>query len=96
MDKEIYNIPWFVYIAKCRDNSLYVGIAKDVYKRIKEHNTTAKCRYTRFRKPIILQYQELCEHYSAARQRETEIKKFSRKKKIALIESKVIKCNNQS
>ena len=60
------------------------GIAKDVDKRINEHNTTKKCRYTRFRKPLKLIYQESCDDYNLARRRESEIKRFSRKKKLAL------------
>jgi putative endonuclease len=84
MDKSIYNNPWFVYIAECRNKTLYVGIAKDVYKRIGEHNNTNKCRYTRFRKPIELIYKELCDNYNIARKREIEIKRFSRKKKLDL------------
>lgn len=28
----------FVYIVRCSDNSLYTGIAKDLEKRIDEHN----------------------------------------------------------
>jgi putative endonuclease len=82
------NKKWYLYIARCRDQTLYVGIAKDVLKRIKEHNTTNRCRYTRFRKPITLVYKEPCENYGIARKREAEIKKWRRQKKIALIENK--------
>ncbi|MFH1995383.1 MAG: GIY-YIG nuclease family protein [Candidatus Omnitrophota bacterium] len=85
MDKTIYTDPWFVYVAECRDKTLYVGVAKDAAKRIKEHNTTNKCRYTRFRKPLLLVYKELCSCYNSARKREKQIKKFSRTKKLALI-----------
>ena len=82
-----YNKPWFVYIAECKDKTLYVGVAKDADKRIKAHNTTKQCRYTRYRKPLKLVYRELCDNYSVARNRESEIKKFSRKKKFDLIKS---------
>jgi putative endonuclease len=85
VNKEIYNEPWYVYIAECRDRTLYVGVAKDVYRRIKEHNSTNKCRYTRFRKPLKLVHKEICQNYTLARKRESEVKKFSRKKKLALI-----------
>jgi putative endonuclease len=88
-NKEIYNAPWSVYIAECRDKTLYIGIAKDVHRRIAAHNSTNKCRYTRFRKPIKLLYEEGCENYTEARRRETEIKKFSRKKKLAIVERKI-------
>lgn len=89
MNKDIFVKPWFLYIAKCRDGTLYVGVAQDVYKRIKEHNTTNRCRYTRFRKPLILIYKEKSDNYSLVRKRESEVKKFSRKKKLALIEQRI-------
>ncbi|MBU1084275.1 MAG: GIY-YIG nuclease family protein [Candidatus Omnitrophica bacterium] len=76
---------WYVYIAECRDKTFYVGIARDPDKRIAEHNKTKRCRYTRYRKPIVLKYKEICDNYGAARKRETEIKKFSRKKKGEII-----------
>ena len=85
MDKKIYKQPWFVYIAECKGSTLYTGIAKDVDRRINEHNTTKKCRYTRFRKPIKLVYQECCKNYNLARKRESEIKTFSRKDKLELV-----------
>ncbi len=86
MDKIIYSEPWFLYIVECQDTTLYVGIAKDVDKRINAHNNTSRCRYTRFRRPVVLKYKELCSDYRLARKRELEVKKFGRKKKLALID----------
>ena len=88
MNKEIYNNPWSVYIAECNDKTLYVGVTKDVEQRISDHNKTNKCRYTRFRKPLILVYKELCSDYGIARKKEAQIKKFSRKKKLELANRK--------
>ena len=79
---------WFVYMAECGDGTLYTGIAKDAEKRIKNHNSTNWCRYTRFRKPLKLMYKEPCENYSVARKREAEIKNFRREKKLNLINGK--------
>ena len=60
MDKSIYKQPWFLYIAECRDGRLYTGIARNAERRVAEHNKSGKCRYTRYRKPIVLKYKELC------------------------------------
>jgi predicted GIY-YIG superfamily endonuclease len=79
---------WFVYVVECRDKTLYVGSAKDVEKRIKDHNTTNQCKYTRGRKPVKLQYKEKCRDYGAARKREAALKKLTRKDKLELINSK--------
>ena len=85
MDKTIYENPWFVYIAECKDKSLYTGIARNVNKRIDEHNKTNGCKYTRSRKPIKLLYSEKYPNYSVATKRESEIKKLTRKKKLELV-----------
>ncbi|MCU0651624.1 MAG: GIY-YIG nuclease family protein [Candidatus Omnitrophica bacterium] len=87
MKKGIYSNPWCVYIAECKDKTLYTGAALDVEKRIQDHNTTNKCRYTRFRKPLKLMYREVCGNYHLARKREEEIKRFSKGKKLELIRS---------
>ena len=74
-----------MYVAECHDRTLYVGIARNVERRIKEHNTTHRCRYTRFRKPLRLIHKEWCVDYSNGRRRELEVKRFSRKKKLELV-----------
>ena len=76
---------WYLYILECRDKTLYIGITRDIERRVGEHNRTNRCRYTRFRKPVKLMYKERCKNYSVALKREREVKKFSRKKKFALI-----------
>jgi putative endonuclease len=83
MDKGIYDNPWFVYIAECRNKTLYVGVAKDLNRRIEDHNAN-KCRYTMFRNPVKLVHKEMCQNYAMARKRESQIKRFSRQKKLAL------------
>ena len=76
---------WNVYIIKCRDGKLYVGIAQDVEKRVKLHNKGLACRFTKYRNPVILLYQEAHDSKSSARLREIEIKGFSQKKKLEII-----------
>jgi len=74
---------WFVYMVRCGDNSLYTGIAKDVDRRIHEHNSNDKlgAKYTKARRPVALVYQETCESRSGATRREYEIKLLSRQEK---------------
>ncbi|WP_462325926.1 GIY-YIG nuclease family protein [Desulfoplanes sp.] len=38
---------WYVYMIRCRDNSLYTGVTLDVPKRYKEHLENKGARYTR-------------------------------------------------
>ena len=84
-EKDTYSQPWYLYIAECKDKTLYVGIAIDPEKRVHEHNTTNRCKYTRYRKPLRLLHKELHRNHREARRREIEVKKFSKKKKVSLI-----------
>ncbi len=78
---------WQVYIARCADGTLYTGIARDVEKRIAEHNTGkgAAANYTRARRPVVLVYQEAAADRSTASKREYQIKQLSRTEKLALV-----------
>ncbi len=78
--------PWFVYIVRCSDGSLYTGIAVDVEARIKAHNSGMGAKYTKPRRPVILLYQEMLDNQSEATKREYAIKKLSRRQKLRLIE----------
>ena len=61
---------WFVYILRCADGSLYTGIAKDVDRRLEQHNAGTASRYTRSRLPVTLEYQEEQPNQSLALKRE--------------------------
>ena len=81
-------MPYFVYIIKCNDSTLYTGIAKDVDRRVNEHNTSDKgAKYTKMRRPVELLYFEELKDRSSACKREYAIKKLSREKKLKLIEA---------
>ncbi len=76
----------YVYMLKCSDDSYYVGVTNDVNRRLEEHNiggnTTA---YTFSRRLVELVYFQLFSDYNQAINWETQLKKWSRKKKEALI-----------
>ena len=73
---------WQVYIVRCADATLYTGIARDVAKRLHEHNhSQLAARYTRGRRPVVLVYSECCDTRSQALRRELAIKKLSRRDK---------------
>ncbi len=78
---------WHVYIVRCADDSLYTGIARDVERRIAEHNAGngLAANYTRSRRPVALVYQEAAADRSAASRREYQIKQLSRGQKLALV-----------
>jgi putative endonuclease len=78
---------WFVYMVRCADESLYTGIAKDVARRVEEHNSNGilGAHYTRARRPVVLVYTEAVETRSAAARREYEIKQLTRQAKDELL-----------
>ena len=77
---------YFVYILECSDGSLYTGIAKDVQKRLDEHNNSDRgAKYTKIRRPVKLVYTEEAEDRSMACTREYAIKQFTRAQKLELI-----------
>ena len=77
--------PWYVYIVRCADLSLYTGIARDLLARIRQHNAGKGSRYTRSRLPVQLVYRETCPDRPAALRRELEIKRLPRPAKQALV-----------
>ena len=76
---------WYLYILRCKDNTLYTGITTDVEKRLEAHRGGKGAKYTRGRGPLELVYRETCGSHSQALKREVEIKKLSRLEKQNLI-----------
>lgn len=81
-------MPWFVYMLRCRDGSLYTGCTDDVQRRLAVHQSGKGAKYTRSRLPVELAYQEEAADKSAALRREAAIKRLSRAGKWTLIEEK--------
>jgi putative endonuclease len=76
---------WQVYILKCKDGSLYTGIAINLTERIAAHNLGKGAKYTRGRLPVELVYSETAADRSTASNREAANKKLSRTAKLVLI-----------
>src|ERR1041385_5772570 len=76
----------FIYMLRCSDQSLYVGIAtgNDLTKRIAEHNAGAYRGYTFTRRPVHLIWSEYFAVITDAIAVERQIKGRSRAKKEAL------------
>ena len=76
---------WFTYLVRCVDGSLYAGISNHLEERIKRHNAGTGAAYTRSHRPVVLAWQEQAESESAARKREAQIKKLTKKEKERLV-----------
>jgi putative endonuclease len=79
---------WYLYIVKCRDNSLYTGITTDLKRRIWEHNNdnVLGAKSLRGKRPVGLVYYEAFATQGEAAKREKSIKRWTRKYKLKLIE----------
>ncbi|MFC1624168.1 GIY-YIG nuclease family protein [Candidatus Omnitrophota bacterium] len=76
---------WYIYILRCKDSNLYTGTTTDIFRRVKEHNSKKGGACTRARLPVKLVYKEVYQTRSQALKREHKIKRWSRRKKLALI-----------
>ena len=76
---------WYVYILECNDTALYVGMTDDVERRFQEHLLGSRGLYTARNRPTRILYKEPCESKMQAENRERQIKRWSKEKKLALI-----------
>ena len=78
---------YYVYIIKCSDNSFYTGITNNLDKRFQEHILGKhKDCYTYKRRPLELKFHERFNDVLQAIYFEKKIKKWTHKKKQALID----------
>lgn len=75
----------YVYIVRCKNNSLYTGWTTDLKRRIKEHNSGIGAKYTRANRPVELVYFEEMEDKYEATKREYAIKQLTKEKKELLV-----------
>lgn len=72
---------WWVYIIRCGDGSFYTGIATDVERRLKTHQSGRGARYTRGRGPLMLWWTDGPVSHVEALKAERRIKRLSHERK---------------
>ena len=78
-------MPWYVYLLRCKDGSLYTGIATDPLDRFKRHRAGRGSKYVRSKGAVELVHLEAYPDTATAKKRECEIKGWTRHKKLALV-----------
>ncbi len=78
---------YFVYITASRSRVLYVGVTRDLNRRVFEHRLGCNPGFTKRFRVTRLVYFEFTNNIMAAIAREKQIKGWSRSKKLALISS---------
>ena len=82
---QIMNL-YFVYILKCSDGLTYTGITDNITRRLAEHQTgTNQTAFTYRRRPVQLIFQQEFNDVLQAIYFEKRIKKWSARKKFALV-----------
>ena len=79
----------YMYILLCSDDSYYTGSTTELAERVNQHQCGEGAKYTKSRLPVELVYYEEFDRIDLAFAREHQIKKWTRKKKKALIDGKV-------
>jgi putative endonuclease len=75
----------WVYVLRCRDDSLYTGWTVDLERRLARHRAGTASRYTASRLPVDLELAIPMSDRSAARREEARIKRLPRAAKLALL-----------
>jgi superfamily II DNA or RNA helicase len=86
----------YMYILECADGSFYTGSTKNLKLRIEQHKNGEGSNFTANHLPIKLVYYETFDRIDIAFKREKQIQKWSRAKKIALIQGDIEKLKELS
>ena len=79
-----------VYILRLSNGRLYVGSTDDLARRWAEHKAGTACRTTAMYPVVELLYSEPYPDRSSASSRELQLKRWSRAKKLALINGNLV------
>jgi putative endonuclease len=80
---------WWVYILRCADDTFYIGLARHLAARLRQHNGDDRrgARYTRGRRPVRLYLAHPCADRRTAAQLEWQTKQLPRQRKEVLAET---------
>ncbi|WP_418966093.1 GIY-YIG nuclease family protein [Cetobacterium sp.] len=91
------NKKWYVYILRCKNNSLYTGITTDVQRRFEQHLSGKGAKYTKVHKPVKIEAIFVHENRSSATKEELRIKGLPKCQKELLCKisfNDILKTNN--
>lgn len=80
---------WCVYVLKCRNNYLYIGITNNLERRLKEHKQGTGSKFVRTWRPFELAKVIPCKDGIEARKLEYRMKRLKRDKKLESLELKI-------
>lgn len=77
--------PWWLYVVRCSDNSLYCGVTPHVEKRVQKHNAGQGAKYTKHRSPVSLVAAWKYQNRSLAQKQEYGFKQLTRADKLQFV-----------
>ncbi|MDA1258465.1 MAG: GIY-YIG nuclease family protein [Chloroflexi bacterium] len=77
---------FFVYILASHRRTLYIGVTSDIARRVTEHRAADESTFTGKYRAHRLVYVELTDSLIVAIEREKQLKRWRRDKKLRLIE----------
>ena len=77
---------YYVYILASRSRTLYVGVTRDLMRRVAEHRAAGESTFVGRYRITRLVYFETTPNVRAAIAREKQLKRWKRERKIALVE----------
>jgi len=82
---------WYLYLIRCKDNSLYTGITTDVRRRVKEHqgNDRKGSKYLRGKGPLKLVLKKKIGNKSLTSKVEAKVKNLPKDKKEMFVKGKI-------
>ena len=80
----------WVYMLRCRDDSLYTGWTSDLDRRMARHQAGKASRYTASRLPVQLALALPMPDRTVARREEARIKMLPRAHKLALLSADIM------
>jgi putative endonuclease len=81
--------PWYLYLLRCGDGTIYTGISNDVEKRLAAHRGGRGARYLRGRAPLLLARKLRVGPVGDALKVERKVKRMSPAGKEKLIAGKI-------
>ena len=83
------NENWCVYVLKCRNNYLYIGLTNNIDRRLKEHERGTGSKFLRSHRPFELIKTIPCINAKQARSLEYNLKKLKRSRKIEVLDLEI-------
>lgn len=80
--------PWYVYLVRAANGSLYCGISDDAQRRFAAHQNGRGARFFHSSPAVALVYVECCTTKGDALRRERAIKQLKKSAKEALVSAK--------